>query len=68
MEKLILFSNDCPRCKVLKNKLKEKNIEYEISENFEELEQHNLQTLPVLKYEGNYYTFGDAVKLVGEMI
>lgn len=67
MKEIILFSSGCPKCKVLKQKLDSKNIEYEISEDFDELVQHNLQTVPVLKVNGEYYQFSEAVKLIGEL-
>ena len=67
MKTITLFSSGCPKCTVLKHKLDEKNIPYEISEDFDELIEHNLQTVPVLKVDGEYYQFGDAVKLIGEL-
>lgn len=67
MNNVILFSNDCPRCKILKEKMIDKNIEFEVSDNFDELIQHGLQTAPVLKVNDKYYQFGDAVKLIGEL-
>lgn len=67
MNNVILFSNDCPRCKILKEKMINKNIEFEVSDNFDELIEHGLQTTPVLKVNNEYYQFGDAVKLIGEL-
>lgn len=67
MKKFILFSNGCPRCKVLKNKLIEKNIDFEISDNFDEIIQKNFQTVPVLKIDNDYFQFSDAIKVVNEL-
>lgn len=67
MEDIILFSSGCPKCKVLKQKLDEKKIKYTISEDFEELIRQNLQTVPVLKMNGNYYQFSEAIKVVNEL-
>ena len=67
MNEIILFSNDCPRCKILKQKLIDKNIKFEISNNFDELIERGLQTAPVLKVNNEYYQFGDAVRIIGEL-
>lgn len=67
MKNIILFSSGCPKCKVLKQKLDERKIEYEVSEDFDELIEHNLQTVPVLKVNGEYYQFGEAIKVVNEL-
>lgn len=66
MNNIILFSNGCPRCKVLKQKLDDKQIKYTINEDFDELIENGLQTAPVLKVDDNYYQFGEAVKFIGE--
>lgn len=67
MNKIVLFSNNCPRCKILKQKLDEKKIEYIESDDFTEIIEQGFQTAPVLKYNTDYYQFGDAVKLIGEL-
>ena len=67
MDNITLFSNNCPRCKILKQKLVDKGINFEISDDFDELIENGLQTAPVLKVDNKYYQFGEAVKLIGEM-
>lgn len=67
MKNIILFSSGCPKCKVLKQKLDDRKIEYEVSEDFDELIEQNLQTVPVLKVNGEYYQFGEAIKVVNEL-
>ena len=64
MNNIVLFSNGCPRCKVLKQKLDDKQINYTISDDFDEVMNQGLQTAPVLKVNNEYYQFGDAVKLL----
>ena len=66
MNNVILFSNGCPRCKVLKQKLDDKQIKYTINEDFDELIENGLQTAPVLKVDDNYYQFGEAIKFIGD--
>lgn len=67
MKNIVLFSSGCPKCKVLKQKLDDRKIEYEVSEDFDELILQNLQTIPVLKVDGEYYQFGEAIKVVNEL-
>ena len=67
MKNIILFSSGCPKCKVLKQKLDDRKIKYEVSEDFDELIEQNLQTVPVLKVNGEYYQFGEAIKVVNEL-
>lgn len=67
MKNIVLFSSGCPKCKVLKQKLDDRKIEYEVSEDFDELIEQNLQTVPVLKINGEYYQFGEAIKVVNEL-
>ena len=68
MNDIILFSNGCPRCKILKQKLDDKQIKYTISDDFDEVMDQGLQTAPVLKVNNKYYQFGDAVKLIGDLV
>lgn len=67
LKDIVLFSSGCPKCKVLKQKLDNKKIKYEISEDFDELITQNLQTVPVLKVNGKYYQFSEAIKVVNEL-
>jgi len=67
LKEIILFSSGCPKCKVLKQKLDDKKINYKLSEDFDELVQQNLQTVPVLKVDGEYYQFSEAIKMVNEL-
>lgn len=48
----ILYSTGCPRCKVLKEKLKAANIDYsEISE-VDKIMEQGIFTVPVLEVDG----------------
>lgn len=63
---MILYSNDCPKCKVLKAKLDEKNLTYDISDDFTFLLQYGFSSLPVLEVDEQFYNFAEAVKLLKE--
>ena len=49
MSEIILYSNGCPKCKVLKAKLEAKNITFTENNNIKELISMNIKTLPMLK-------------------
>lgn len=67
LKDIVLFSSGCPKCKVLKQKLDDRKIKYEVSEDFDELIAQNLQTVPVLKVDGEYYQFSEAIRMVNEL-
>lgn len=62
-----LFSNNCPRCIVLKAKLDEKCLDYEKSDNMQELIDLGFKTVPVLEVDGEYMDFGKAMKWIQGM-
>ena len=59
-----MFSNDCPRCKILKDKMIERNIEFETVDDFDEIIEQGFQTTPILKYNEKYYQFSEANSLI----
>lgn len=64
---MILFSTNCPQCKVLEMKLEKKGIEFEICYDIQELLNIGLERAPVLKTDDEkYLNFSDAVKFVNE--
>ena len=63
----VLYTTHCPRCNVLYSKLKNKNIEFEVSEDVDKLIEMGYMTAPVL-YDGEkYYIFEEAMKLINNM-
>lgn len=61
-----LYSTNCPKCKVLEMKMKQKNIEYEVSTNVEEMLALGIKSAPILSKEGELLQFADAVKWINE--
>ena len=67
MNNVLLYSTNCPKCKILETKLKQKNIDFTIKnseDDLQELFDEGFREMPVLEVDGKKYTFGDAVKLV----
>lgn len=63
---LILYSTGCPKCEVLKKKLKEKGIEYIENNSVDEMISLGITQVPVLSYGGRLMDFRDAVNWVNE--
>lgn len=60
--KVILYTNNCPKCKILKIKLDEKNISYEIFDDMDEMLKRGFRSMPMLDVDGKVMTFLDAVE------
>ena len=46
--KVVLYSTDCPQCKVLKKKLDDKGIEYEVVSDVDEMLRLGFTSAPML--------------------
>lgn len=58
---VVLYSTYCPRCSVLETKLKEKNIEFEINDNADEMLAKGFSTVPMLEVDGKALDFKEAI-------
>lgn len=63
---IVLYSNNCPRCKILKQKLKENNIEYEEENSVDKMMELGITQVPVLSVNGELLTFGQANEWVNK--
>lgn len=63
---IILYTIDCPKCKILEKKLAQANIEYEVCKDREIIISKGFNSLPVLDVDGQIMSFGEAVKWVNE--
>lgn len=62
---VIVFSNGCPKCEVLKKKLFAKGIAFKTSEEFDALKAFKIDTLPVLVVDSVMYTnYGEMINWV----
>ena len=64
---MVLYSNNCPKCKVLKMKLDQKEVQYETTDNFTVLMEKGIMSMPVLEIDGKFLEFTEAVKYVNEL-
>ena len=64
---IVLYSNDCPRCKILKAKLDQKGVEYQIVNDVALMISMGMSMMPVLEVEGVRYEYGEAVKIINSI-
>ena len=70
MSELILYSTDCPRCKVLEKKLSDKGIEFKKVTEFDEnyFLTRGFTTVPIIEIpDGGYLGFKDAVDYINKI-
>lgn len=65
-KKIILYSTGCPKCQVLKNKLKDREIGYTENNNVEEMLRLGVEQVPVLSVDGILYDFRQAIVLINK--
>lgn len=64
---VVLYSTNCPKCNVLSMKLKDKNVDFTVNTNVDDMIAKGFQSAPILEVNGEYYEFGDAVRVVNNM-
>ena len=61
MMSIILYTTHCPKCEVLTQKLKNKNINFEIIDDIELIKEKNITMVPVLSVNDQLMNFKEAV-------
>ena len=64
---ITLYSTGCPKCKVLKAKLDQKDLTYDIETDIEKMKELNILSIPVLKVDDKFLQFKDAVDWVNSL-
>lgn len=57
---IILYTTGCPKCTVLKKKLEEKGIEYQVCDSVEEMSKMGFTHVPMLSVDGEVMNFSAA--------
>ena len=69
--KIILYSTDCPRCKVLEKKLGQKKIDFEVNKNLDDVlkiaSENNLSSAPLLEVDGQVMGFEQANQFINSL-
>lgn len=63
---IILYTIDCPKCKVLERKLEEKNIQYEVCKDTNIMAEKGYTYLPILEIDDKVLNFKEAVDWIKE--
>lgn len=63
----ILYSNDCPNCKILENKLKNKNVNFKKESNLDYIIENGYMSVPILRKENELMTFMEANEFLNKI-
>lgn len=66
MDKVILYSTGCPKCKVLKAKMAAKGIEYTENNSIDEMMTLGIKSAPVLNVNGVLMDYMSALTYIKE--
>lgn len=58
---VILYTIDCPKCKILERKLKEADIEYEVVKDVDTMTSLGISSAPVLGVGESLLNFNEAI-------
>ena len=61
---VILYSTNCPRCKILKSKLDKKGITYSVVDDVDKMLSMGMVVVPVLEVDGVRMNFKEAINWV----
>ena len=65
--KVVLYSTNCPKCKVIEKKLQMKNIKYSVCTDINEMLMKGLRSAPWLEIDGKLYDFAQANQEINKM-
>ena len=61
---VILYSTNCPRCKILKSKLDKKGITYSVVDDVDKMLNMGMTVVPVLEVDGVRMSFKEAINWI----
>ncbi len=64
---IILYTNHCPRCNVLKKKLEQKNIKYSEVTSVDDMLSLGIKTVPILSLNGELMDFTKAIQWINQL-
>lgn len=65
---MTLYSNNCPRCKILKEKLDSKHLSYDVCSDVDKMISLGFTHTPVLEVEGKFLNFSESLKYLEECV
>ena len=64
--KVTLYSTGCPKCKILTQKLNDKNVEFNVVNDVDLMISKGFTNMPMLEVDGNVMNFMNAAKWINE--
>lgn len=61
---ITLYSNNCPKCRILKMKLDQKSIQYNTVSDIDTMLEKGFSSMPMLEVDSKTMNFTEAVKWV----
>lgn len=65
--KVVFYTIDCPKCRVLESKLKAKRVAFEEYRDIEIMQEKGFENAPMLEVDGTTMSFGEAVKWINNL-
>lgn len=62
--KIILYSTNCPKCKVLEQKMSKLNLKFDINNNVDKILELGFQEAPIVQVDEQIMNFTEAVKWI----
>lgn len=62
--RIILYSNHCPKCEMMKKMLDMKNISYDIFDNEDEMIKMGFSSMPMISIDGKIMDFSDGISWI----
>jgi hypothetical protein len=66
MDEIVLYTTDCPKCRILERKMKDKGLTFKFEHNMNPIVERGFIFAPVLQVGDKFMEFGEAVKWVNE--
>lgn len=65
--KVVFYTIDCPKCRVLESKLKAKKVAFEECRDIEIMQEKGFESAPMLEVDGVVMNFGEAVRWINNL-
>ena len=63
----MLYSTDCPKCKILESKLDEKKVDYRVCSDVEVMQSKGFSSVPMLEVDKEIMNFNGAIRWIQSM-
>jgi glutaredoxin len=68
MEEIIIYTTNCPKCRILEAKLKQKNIEHHEITDIDIMNEKGFMSVPILEVDGVVMNFIQANTWINERV